>query len=70
MRKCIRCGAQMREGYALRSADVQFHAMALADGDIVFSSQVARPRAAVCPDCGEVSFYIEDPAALDKKTLW
>ena len=70
MRNCIRCGSPLREGYALRSADVHVHAMMIASSDSIFCSVVARPKAAICPNCGEVSFYIEDPAVLDKKTMW
>ena len=70
MRTCIRCGTEMREDHALRSADVHFHGLMIASGDSVFSSEVARPKVAICPNCGEVSLYIEDPAVLTKKSMW
>ncbi|MCI9223003.1 MAG: nucleic acid-binding protein [Oscillospiraceae bacterium] len=30
----------------------------------IFSGRIGRPRVAVCPECGEVSVYLEDVSRL------
>ncbi len=57
MRKCIRCGEEMRENYKITSGY----------GIVIRGEKgrvAAKPKVAVCPKCGEVSIYLEDPAAL------
>ena len=59
MRKCIRCGAQMEENCKITSGY----------GIVIRSekSHVAvKPKVAVCPLCGEVSIYVEEPDKLTK----
>lgn len=34
---------------------------------LLASDILGEPRAAVCPDCGEVSFYITDTSAVARK---
>ena len=53
MRKCLRCGAEMEEGYALGGG---FGNTIRKKG---LSTKAAYPKAAVCPECGEVSIYLD-----------
>ena len=61
MRKCIRCGAEMQEGFSFTGSG----------GNVLrkkgFSLKAVYPKAAICPKYGEVSIYIEDEA-LEKLT--
>ena len=31
----------------------------------IFSGRVGRPKVAICPQCGEVSIYLEDMSRLN-----
>lgn len=57
LRKCIRCGAEMKEGFTFTGGG----------GNVIrrkgLSLKAVYPKAAVCFNCGEVSIYVED---LDK----
>ena len=61
MRKCVRCGAEMEEGFSFTGPG----------GNVLrkkgFSLKAVYPKAALCPKCGEVSIYVEDEA-LEKLT--
>lgn len=58
MRKCLRCGADMEENLTITSSQ----------GIVVRKGlSSAKPKAAVCPQCGEVSLYIEEVDKLIKK---
>ena len=61
MRKCIRCGIEMQEGFSFTGGW----------GNVLrkkgISLKAVYPKAALCPKCGEVSIYIEDDA-LEKMT--
>ncbi len=57
MRQCVRCGAEMEEDYTLTSG----YGIVIRKGR--FSE---KPKAAVCPRCGEISLYVEDVEKLKK----
>lgn len=54
MRKCIRCGAEMNENFTFTGGG----------GNVIrpkgFGLKAVYPKVAVCPECGEVSIYIDD----------
>lgn len=54
MRKCIRCGAEMEEDFVFTGGN----------GNVIrkkgFSMKAIYPKAAVCPECGEISIYVDD----------
>ena len=57
MRNCIRCGAEMKEDFRITSGI----------GIVIRPAKghvAVIPRAAVCPQCGEVSVYVEEPDKL------
>lgn len=53
MRKCIRCGAEMEEDFVFTGGF----------GNVIrkkgFSAKAVYPKAAVCPECGEISIYVD-----------
>ena len=63
MRQCIRCGAEMVENCALRQSD-NACGLVIMESERFFARQVGRVKAAVCPECGEISMYIEQPERL------
>jgi len=63
MRKCIRCGQNMIEGCALRQSDSAC-GIVIMDSEKLFAKTVGKLKAAVCPACGEVSIYIENPERI------
>ena len=60
MRKCIRCGAEMTEGCGVRQSDSACGVI-ITESEKFFAKAIGRLKAAVCPECGEVSMYIENP---------
>lgn len=66
MRRCIRCGSEMKEGYGLKveSALAGIASVKLSDGVGAWSNGLEKVKVAVCPKCGEVSIYIEELSLL------
>lgn len=64
MRKCVRCDAEMTEGFVLMQELSVLQAVVLAD-DRNSLNKFGSLRAAVCPKCGEVSLYTEEEELLD-----
>ena len=51
MRKCLRCGETMSEGYMLKTENITAQAsVMLGKGKV---------KAAVCSNCGEISLYFD-----------
>ena len=63
MRQCIRCKAEMVENLIIRDAG-DAHRLTITT-DKFFPKTLGKVRAAVCPNCGEISIYIEDTAKLN-----
>ena len=57
MRKCLRCGAQMEEGYVITSG---YGIVIRPTGERKRGAKPVKPAVAVCPACGEVSIYVEN----------
>lgn len=66
MRKCIRCGMEMMEGCELRQAD-NLCGVDVAESERVFAKRIGRLKAAVCPECGEISLYIGEPEIVRER---
>lgn len=63
MRKCIRCGAEMKEGLELKTT---MHCEAIrvvrsGTTGTLSKNFLGEVRAAVCPACGQLELYVEDP---------
>lgn len=63
MRKCLRCGAEMVENWNVREDGRRSPIIVDNGGSFVFGDdgRMGTLKAAVCPQCGEVSLYVEDP---------
>ncbi len=62
MRKCLRCGTEMVEDWRIRPE--RGDACYISDGNDGFlrgKERLGQLKAAICPQCGEVSVYVDDP---------
>ena len=68
MRKCHRCNTEMIEEYGLKISSINagVASVMLSKGQGVFTSELGKIKAEVCPKCGEVSLYTENKKILDK----
>lgn len=69
MRKCIRCQADMIEDYGLKISNFMAGVapVILSEGQGVFNRELEKIKAAVCPNCKEVSIYISEFDKIKKK---
>lgn len=66
MRKCLRCGAEMKEGYGLFGSDSHWRIIAAEDRKL-FPKEIGKLSCAVCPECGHIELYLEDTSGLGKE---
>lgn len=66
MRKCLRCGEEMTEGFVLMQELSVLLEIKLADDENALN-KFGSLRAAVCPACGEVSLYTENGDLVEQK---
>lgn len=64
MRTCLRCGKEMIEGYTIRE-ESEAAQIQLVESEALLAKRI-QPKVAVCPDCGEVSVYVENIEKLRK----
>lgn len=64
MRGCVRCGSDMVEGCDIRIEASGNGIVLSSDKKKLFGGRLGRPKAAIRPECGEVSIYPADPGAL------
>ena len=64
MRKCIRCGSKMRENCDIREEGAGYGVILSSDEGKLFGGRLGKPKVAICPECGEVSVYLEDVKRL------
>ena len=57
MRKCIRCGEEMKENFVITSG---YGIVICPEGAKL---KAVKPKVSICPKCGEASIYVEE---LDK----
>lgn len=60
MRTCIRCGAEMKEGCAIKVEGAGYGIVISKDENALFKGRIGKPQVAICPNCGEISIYIAD----------
>ena len=60
MRKCIRCGSEMKEDCAVKVEGAGYGIILSSDEAKLFGGRIGKPKVAICPKCGEVSIYLED----------
>lgn len=64
MRKCLRCGTEMVEHCAIKVEGAGYGIVLATDERKLFSPRIGNPKVAICPNCGELSLYMEHPEAL------
>lgn len=67
MRKCIRCGEEMVENCDIKTSWWEDKLKIINLYNQTYKSKIGKPKVAVCPSCGEVSFYIKDVFKFIKK---
>ena len=61
MRKCLRCDEVMVEDYILKTENLtSWASVVLGKGSGVFSGTKGKVKASVCPNCGEISIFIDE----------
>ncbi|PSL40942.1 hypothetical protein B0H99_10374 [Planomicrobium soli] len=64
MRICHQCQTEMIADCNVNVEGGLYGIKISKKGGGIFRRASAKPKAAVCPDCGNVAFYIEDPRAF------
>ena len=64
MRKCIRCGTEMKEDCTIKVQGAGYGIVMSNEKDKLFKGRIGEPKVAICPECCEVSIYIEDTSVL------
>lgn len=64
MRKCIRCGTAMMENYAIKIEGAGYGIVMATDDKKLFPKRIGKPKVAICPQCGEISIYMENTENL------
>ena len=64
MRKCIRCGSEMKENCAVKIEGAGYGIVLSADEHKLFGGRMGKPSVAICPKCGEVSIYLKNVEKL------
>lgn len=60
MRKCVRCGSEMKEGCAIKVENGGYGIIMSTNENSLFKGRIGKPKVAICPVCGEVSIFVED----------
>ena len=60
MRKCIRCGSEMKEDCAVKIEGAGYGIILSSDESKLFGGRIGKPKVATCPTWGEVSLSLED----------
>lgn len=61
MRICKQCDSEMINGFDIK-AEGGAYGIEISEGDGFFAKRLGKPNVAICPDCGEISLYIENIA--------
>lgn len=65
MRKCIRCGVDMVEDLDVK-VEGGAYGLKITKPGIFFGKSLGEVRSAVCPACGYVELYLEEPSKINK----
>ena len=69
MRKCLRCGTEMKENCAIKVEGAGYGIIMSSDENKLFGGRIGKPKVAICPKCGEVSIYVEDVKSCNLRKL-
>lgn len=53
MRKCLRCGTEMKENCAIKVEGAGYGIIMSSDENKLFGGRIGKPKVAICPKCGE-----------------
>ncbi len=67
MRKCIRCGTTMIENCGIKIKGAAYGIVLTDDESKWWRGRMEEPKVALCPECGEVSIYLENVEKIKKK---
>ena len=59
MRTCCRCNIKMVEGFDIK-VEGGGYGIKISDSTGIFAKRIEKPKGAICPECGEISLYIEN----------
>ena len=60
MRMCKQCNNKMTTGFDIKVENGAY-GIKIAKDDSLFAKRLDKPKVAICPNCGEISLYIENP---------
>ena len=69
MRTCIRCGTKMIEDCGIKVQGAGYGIVLTNNANKLFSGRMGEPKVAICPNCGEVSIYLEDVEKIKSRKL-
>jgi hypothetical protein len=55
----------MKEGCAIKVEGAAYGIVMSTKESKLFSGRIGKPKVAICPQCGEVSIYVEDPEPMN-----
>lgn len=67
MRECIRCQTEMIENCSIKVEGAGYGIVMATSGKRLFANRIGKPKVAICPNCGEVSIYVENTESLGQK---
>ncbi|MBB6216455.1 hypothetical protein HNQ80_002557 [Anaerosolibacter carboniphilus] len=65
MRICRQCQCEMVEGFDVKVEGAGY-GIKIAEGIGIFANRIEKPKVAICPECGEISLYIENTDKISK----
>lgn len=64
MRKCLRCETEMIGNCSIKVEGAAYGIVMATDDKRLFANRIGKPKVAICPNCGEVSIYVENTKNL------
>jgi Zn finger protein HypA/HybF involved in hydrogenase expression len=58
MRICPQCRSEMVEGFDVK-VEGGYYGIKISRGTGIFARRFEKPKVAICPQCGEISMYLE-----------
>ena len=64
MRKCIRCEVELKENFDVKVEGAAYELKITKPG--IFKETLGKVHCAVCPSCGYIEFYLDDPSKISE----
>lgn len=62
MRKCPRCNTIMKDNFDIKVEGGAYGLKITKQG--IFKDNLGKVKAAVCPNCGHIELYLDDPSKI------